>query len=89
MFSYATDASKVALVHLVARLNAGGYQLLDTQWTTEHLSQFGAFEVPKSRYRRLLEAALHATGDFNALPKDATPEDVVRWVDSDREDVPQ
>jgi leucyl/phenylalanyl-tRNA--protein transferase len=81
MFSFATDASKVALVHLVARLKAGGYLLLDTQWLTEHLSQFGAFEVPKRRYKQLLEAALQIPARFDALPPDATPEDVLRWVD--------
>ena len=81
MFSFATDASKVALVHLVARLRAGGYMLLDTQWTTEHLSQFGAFEVPKAQYRRLLEAAIRVPARFEALPADATPSDVLRWVD--------
>jgi leucyl/phenylalanyl-tRNA--protein transferase len=58
MFHRATDASKVALVHLVARLKAGGYTLLDTQFQTEHLAQFGTLEVPRERYRALLAAAL-------------------------------
>ncbi len=67
MFSRATDASKVALVHLVERLNAGGFVLLDTQFTTAHLQQFGVEEVPRKRYRRLLEAALEIDGDFFAI----------------------
>jgi leucyl/phenylalanyl-tRNA---protein transferase len=58
MFSRATDASKVALVHLVARLRAGGYRLLDTQFLTPHLARFGGIEVSRARYRRLLGEAL-------------------------------
>ena len=60
MFHRARDASKVALVHLVARLRAGGYRLLDTQFVTDHLRTFGAVEVPQRRYQRLLEEALTA-----------------------------
>ncbi len=52
MFHRARDASKIALVHLVARLRAGGYRLLDTQYVTDHLKIFGAVEVPKRRYHR-------------------------------------
>lgn len=58
MFSRARDASKVALVHLVARLRAGGYRLLDTQFTTTHLEQFGTREVPRDDYKRMLADAL-------------------------------
>lgn len=58
MFSHATDASKIALVHLVARLMAGGFTLLDTQFTTGHLLTFGAQQIPRHRYHLLLEAAL-------------------------------
>ena len=68
MFHTATDASKVALVHLVARLRAGGYRLLDTQFVTDHLRTFGAVEVPKAQYHKLLEAALIGEADFNAIP---------------------
>src|SRR6188472_4414629 len=68
MFHRARDASKIALVHLVARLKAGGYRLLDTQYVTEHLKTFGAVEIPKRRYHRLLEEALQDNGDFAALP---------------------
>jgi leucyl/phenylalanyl-tRNA--protein transferase len=64
MFSRARDASKVALVHLVARLRAGGYQLLDTQFTTSHLEQFGTEEVPRDDYKRLLAAAVDAPADW-------------------------
>ena len=67
MFSRATDASKVALVHLVARLVAGGYRLLDTQFITDHLAQFGAIEVPRRSYRRMLTAALGVRADFPVI----------------------
>ena len=70
MFHRARDASKIALVHLVARLKAGGYRLLDTQFVTGHLQTFGAVEVPKRRYHRLLEEALVGEADFAALPID-------------------
>lgn len=68
MFSRETDASKVALVHLVARLKAGGYTLLDTQFVTEHLSGFGAVEVSRREYQRLLERAIVLEANFAALP---------------------
>ncbi|MEJ1161366.1 leucyl/phenylalanyl-tRNA--protein transferase [Prosthecomicrobium sp. N25] len=68
MFSRETDASKVSLVHLVARLKAGGYRLLDTQFVTEHLATFGALEVSRREYQRLLEKALPIEADFAALP---------------------
>ena len=67
MFHRARDASKIALVHLVARLRAGGYRLLDTQYVTEHLKTFGAVEVPKRRYHRMLEEAIVGEADFGAL----------------------
>ena len=64
MFHHVTDASKVALAALVARLRARGYTLLDTQWTTEHLAQFGALEIPRSRYLRLLADAVKRDCSF-------------------------
>ena len=67
MFHRARDASKVALVHLVARLKAGSFRLLDTQFVTDHLRTFGAIEVPRRQYHKLLEAALSGEGDFAAL----------------------
>ena len=71
MFHRATDASKIALVHLVARLKAGGYRLLDTQFITPHLRTFGAYEVSRRQYHRMLDAALKGEGRFDALPLDA------------------
>src|SRR6202030_438045 len=67
MFHRVRDASKVALVHLIARLKAGGFRLLDTQFVTDHLKTFGAIEVPRRQYHKLLEAALSGEGDFAAL----------------------
>jgi leucyl/phenylalanyl-tRNA--protein transferase len=67
MFSRERDASKVALVHLVARLKAGGFRLLDTQFTTDHLRQFGAIDVPRQDYQALLEEAIAADADFYFL----------------------
>jgi leucyl/phenylalanyl-tRNA--protein transferase len=64
MFHRARDASKVALVTLVQRLRAGGYVLLDTQWVTDHLVQFGAVEIPRRRYLRLLDQALQIDASF-------------------------
>src|SRR5215510_5847590 len=70
MFHRTRDASKVALVHLVARLKAGGFKLLDTQFVTDHLKTFGASEVPRRQYHRLLADALVGEADFAALPLD-------------------
>jgi leucyl/phenylalanyl-tRNA--protein transferase len=69
MFHRATDASKVALVALVERLRARGYALLDTQWVTAHLTQFGAIEIPRGRYLRLLSEALRVDVRFADEPK--------------------
>ena len=68
MFSLRRDASKIALVHLIARLRAGGYSLLDTQFTTEHLKSLGAITIPRSAYRERLADALIFEADFHALP---------------------
>jgi len=70
MFHHARDASKVALVHLVARLKAGGFRLLDTQFITDHLKTFGAVELPRKQYHKLLADALIGEADFAALPVD-------------------
>ncbi len=70
MFHRVRDASKIALVHLVARLRAGNYRLLDTQFVTEHLRTFGAVEVSRPVYHKLLDAALVGEGDFGALALD-------------------
>ncbi len=66
MFSRVTDASKVALVQLVARLKEGGFTLLDTQFVTAHLARFGATEIPRAEYRRRLGAALRVPARFPA-----------------------
>ncbi|MBV9395599.1 MAG: leucyl/phenylalanyl-tRNA--protein transferase [Methylobacteriaceae bacterium] len=63
MFHRSRDASKVALVHLVARLRRGGFRLLDTQFVTPHLESLGAVEVPRARYKALLEEAVSASAD--------------------------
>ncbi len=67
MFSRATDASKVALVHLVARLRVGGYRLLDTQFITEHLARLGAIEITHKNYHKQLKQALAVEADFNRI----------------------
>ncbi len=66
MFSRAANASKVALVHLVGRLNASGYKLLDTQFITDHLKTMGAIEVSRSEYHDLLKQALNIKASFSA-----------------------
>lgn len=81
MFSYERDASKIALVHLVARLVAGGFTLLDTQFVTEHLRQFGTIEVDRDKFQRKLDAALKITGDFNRLSRTATPREILAVLD--------
>jgi len=72
MFSTERDASKTALVHLAARLVFGGFQLLDTQFVTEHLRQFGAIEVNRDVFQRLLERALIKPADFHRLAHGAS-----------------
>lgn len=64
MFSRARDASKIALLHLVDRLRRGGFVLLDTQFVTDHLSQFGAIEISRREYRLRLAQAMSSRGDF-------------------------
>ena len=64
MFSRERDASKVALAHLVARLKCGGFSLLDAQFMTSHLAQFGAVTIPRNDYLQLLETAVARSADF-------------------------
>jgi len=66
MFSLRPDASKVALFHLVCRLRAGGFQLLDVQFLTDHLRQFGAVEISSEEYKRRLVKALGTRASFSA-----------------------
>jgi leucyl/phenylalanyl-tRNA--protein transferase len=73
MFSRVRDASKIALVHLVARLRQQGFLLLDTQFVTEHLEQFGTIEIPRSVYRRMLAAALQRAGECAVAAVDDAP----------------
>jgi leucyl/phenylalanyl-tRNA--protein transferase len=80
MFHRARDASKVALVHLVARLIAGGFVLLDTQFATAHLRSFGAIEVPRRRYRAMLDNAMAGTADFSMLPSDVSGAEALRII---------
>jgi leucyl/phenylalanyl-tRNA---protein transferase len=72
MFHRERDASKVALAHLVARLRRGGFRLLDTQFVTEHLVQFGAIEVPRRIYKRLLREAIDSPADWCGWPCEAS-----------------
>lgn len=67
MFSRRRDVSKIALTHLVGRLIAGGYRLLDTQFLTDHLTQFGAVEIDRAEYHRRLAVALAVKGNFYRL----------------------
>lgn len=74
MFSRQTDASKVALCYLVARLKKGGFSLLDTQFMTEHLARFGAEEIPQQVYLSRLQKSLSHSADFT---QDVTVGDVL------------
>ena len=78
MFSRARDASKIALVHLVARLRLGGFKLLDAQFLTEHLAQFGAREIPRADYKRRLANAVSAEARWLAEPDPARLEAEIR-----------
>ena len=71
MVTRVRDASKVALVHLVERLRAGGFVLLDTQMSTPHLARFGVVEVPRAAFERRLAAALATDADWNAVDRNA------------------
>lgn len=84
MFSYARDASKIALVHLAGRLAYGGFRLLDTQFVTDHLRQFGTVELNREEFHRMLEKALDVQADFLRLPTDATPETILSILDGAR-----
>ena len=80
MFSTARDASKVALVHLVARMGMGGYTLLDTQFVTTHLAQFGADEIPREDYKAQLAAAVAVPAVWLAAPDLAELEAEIRML---------
>jgi len=78
MFSRVRDASKVALVHLVARLRLGGFRLLDTQFVTAHLAQFGAIEIPRAQYKARLAAVVDHPARWIAAPEPAILERALR-----------
>tara|TARA_R110000787_G_scaffold137458_9_gene250388 strand:+ start:67093 stop:67749 length:657 start_codon:yes stop_codon:yes gene_type:complete len=81
MFSRQTNASKVALAHLVARLRAGGYSLLDTQFVTNHLARFGVIEIPRRNYLKMLGDAMERRASF---PRELTnPLDYLRQLEPD------
>lgn len=81
MFHTATNASKIALTYLVARLKAGGFVLLDTQFVTDHLSRFGAIEIPRTEYQvRLRDALTTSNADFYRLSATASPEDILQLI---------
>ena len=84
MFSEVRDASKIALMYLCARLIAGNFTLLDTQFTTPHLEQFGTLEIPRREFHRLLKRALATNADFDALPAGTSGRDVVEIVRGSR-----
>ena len=85
MFSTVTDASKVALAHLVARLRLGGYTLLDTQFITTHLARFGAIEVPRNAYHAMLAEAVEVQARFPLCPDPAA---LLREFAAMRKEVP-
>ncbi len=85
MFSTATDASKVALVHLAARLRLSGYTLLDTQFITSHLERFGTVEIPRATYHALLADAVEVPARFIASPDPAA---LLREIESMRNNSP-
>jgi leucyl/phenylalanyl-tRNA--protein transferase len=80
MFSYERDASKIALVYLAARLIHGGFRLLDTQFVTEHLKQFGTIEIDRTAFHRRLEQALGQPAEFKRLSVETPPDDILRII---------
>ena len=78
MFSRSPDASKIALVYLVARLRQGGFTLLDTQFVTDHLRRFGATEIPRAAYHRRLSRAIDRDAEFLALDPELPPYEVLQ-----------
>ena len=80
MFSRERDASKTALVHLVARLKRGGWRLLDAQFMTSHLGQFGAVEIPQAAYLKLLKAARRASPNVGSLFQPMTGAEAVFYA---------
>ncbi len=88
MFSTERDASKVALVYLCARLIHGGFTLLDTQFVTEHLRQFGTIEIDKAEFQERLQDAVERIADFARLTDDTSPERVLEILTAAAADGP-
>lgn len=88
MFSSARDTSKIALVYLVARLIEGNFKLLDTQFVTSHLRQFGTIEIDRDEFHQRLEDALATEADFHALAQDAPPKAVLDIITRNRKPEP-
>ncbi len=86
MFSTERDVSKIALVHLAARLLAGRFKLLDTQFVTDHLKQFGTIEVDRGAFQHLLSEAMIGRGDFMAMPVTTSPEQVLAIIEAAQSD---
>ncbi len=80
MFSTATDASKICLVYLLARLRVGGYRLLDTQFQNDHLKQFGTREIKADAYQTLLQDALSVDADYSSLSSDASGSTILQSI---------
>lgn len=82
MFHTVRDASKIALVHLVARLKAGGFNLLDAQFITPHLASLGAIEIDREDYQMRLSVSLNLTANFLAWPKNQSKsgDDILKWI---------
>lgn len=80
MFHRAADASKIALIYLVARMRVGGFTLLDTQFTTDHLEQFGTAEISRDAYQAQLSNALTVSADFYRLPLSSNPSEILQSV---------
>jgi len=85
MFSYARDASKIALVHLAGRLIGGGFTLLDTQFVTDHLRQFGTIEIERDDFHRHLDHALGQQADFMRLPLGTSGADILGVIERARD----
>lgn len=80
MFSRETDASKIALLHLIARLKIGGFHFIDAQFVNEHLVQFGLIEMPDEDYQKILAPALVSEADFFAAPDQLSTTRVVQLI---------
>lgn len=79
MFSRETDASKIALVHLCARLHSGGFKILDSQFINDHLKQFGVYEILQEEYVEMIQDKMNQEADFNLINKN-TDEILQRYL---------